>query len=288
MRWILLLMLIGVLPATAAERSGATLYREACAHCHGRNARGDGPGTAIFTTAPRNLRSGIMQRYPIHELVRRIREGTPLDLSRDLGSVVARAGDVALLVRHLRRLPDIDSSLVRPGTELWIDRCEGCHGPWGKPWPKGGPANVPDLSQTFNLPGQTRPAMLERLRHFGRRSAALGDPITRADAETVLPYAALFTPGMELFGRYCSGCHGENGRPVEDIGDTIGRPSVIFDRTYMDTHDDDALAKNVWHMLSAERPQMPHLGRHLDDDEVRRIVLYLRGLKPDRPVATRP
>jgi mono/diheme cytochrome c family protein len=144
----------------------------------------------------------------------------------------------------------------------------------------------------LNLGDVSRDALLARLRHWNRRATRNGPPaVSRDEARAIRPYAELFSPGMELYGRYCAGCHGDDGWPPErGLGGPEG-PTVLFDRQYMEAHDDSAIAARVWHMLAEQWPRMPHLQTRVSDGQVGTIVRYLRAryhVRPVRAARTRP
>jgi mono/diheme cytochrome c family protein len=85
-------MLLSVSGAFAAEPPGAVLYRRHCARCHGLAADGKGGAASLFATPPRDLRHGVLDRHSVLELTRRIRQGTPLTLDREVGGLAARTG----------------------------------------------------------------------------------------------------------------------------------------------------------------------------------------------------
>jgi mono/diheme cytochrome c family protein len=114
-----LLSLIAV-TGHAAPPDGAALYSRHCERCHGITGRGDGPDAEIFTTPPRNLRDGVLQRHSTEDLARRIRIGTPLELALDLPALRARAADVEALAAHLRRLPTVNWRRVELGHMVYL------------------------------------------------------------------------------------------------------------------------------------------------------------------------
>ena len=140
----LAVLLLAASPAAARQRgqpSGRQLYLEQCARCHGTGRRGDGPDAPFFSPQPRDLTTGFVAKYAASELVARIREGTPLSLAIDPEGRAARARRVEDILTHMRRLPGIDWAEVDEGGRLYGQRCEVCHGQFGKPWPKG---DLPD------------------------------------------------------------------------------------------------------------------------------------------------
>lgn len=259
-------------------RDGGALYRAYCAYCHGSSGRGDGPGAAMLQTPPRNLRDGVLARYDVDTLVRMVRDGAPLPLALDPAALRRREDEVETLVGHLQRLPRIDWDLVERGEEIYLDRCETCHGPYGRPGaPTSDGAPMPrDLSD----PGFQRSVgdrdLREAVRHGRPGMRPFADPPSDDDTRALVAFVRILSPGYALYGRYCAGCHGEDGLGDEMV-DPGRAPRVAFDRAYFTGRDPERLRLDVWHMLGKERPSMPHFRRRLDDDQARAIILYLKG-----------
>ncbi len=266
----------------AAEEDGKHLFRRHCAICHGIAGRGDGPDAELFEPPPRDLREGFLRQYSSEALVDRVREGTPLALVFDRKALHRHADEVEALAAYLERLPTIDWRRVERGEELWVGRCELCHGPSGKPppgVPHGVRARPPDLSS---------PAFQERAREHSLTAAVLhqvagmtplpDQVLSVHDTRALEAFVRLFSPGFEIYGRYCAGCHGDDGRPVAEFNESPKRPTAVFDRRYFETHDQEAARLRVWHMLAEQKPAMPHLARELTVPEARAIVRYLQAL----------
>jgi mono/diheme cytochrome c family protein len=102
----------------------------------------------------------------------------------------------------------------------------------------------------------------------------------------VVAYVRLFSPGYELYTRFCAVCHGPDGHPPEMDTDAIGEaeampeelPQVVFNQTYFRTRPEAQVRRNVQHMLWQGRAIMPHFNGQLSRDEVREILNYLRSL----------
>lgn len=266
--------------AHAAPLDGARLYRGSCAGCHGPDARGDGPDAALYDPPPRNLRDGTLKRYPIDELVRRVRTGETLSLLLDSEQLRQRSADVEAVVAHLRRLPDVDWPRAERGEEMWVDRCEVCHGNAGKP-PRRLPAGIKhpaDLSDGTKLATLDDAALHDLLRHGRKGMPALTPRLSPDDVEALGQYARLFSPGLTIYEKYCAACHGDDGHPGDEIVEGIRRPEVNFDREYFRTHDEELLRLKAWHMVSEQKPSMPHFARVLTVAQVRAVIQYLRRL----------
>lgn len=280
-----LLLATATVPATAQARiaapaDGGHLYREYCASCHGLAGRGDGPDAAIFVARPRNLREGFLPRYKTEDLVRRVREGRPLELALDLPALRAHATDVEAVVAYLRRLPTIDWRSIGRAEATYVDRCALCHGMYGRPGaelPHG--VRAPrDLSDPTFQQSIKDDELATLVRHGRTGMPALTPRVTETDAQALTRFVRLLSPGFELYARYCAACHGDDGRGEDGLAETLSRPSVVFDRTYFARRDPERLRASVWHMLAEEKPAMPHYRHLLNDAKARAIIEYLKQL----------
>ena len=264
--------------AGAAAPDGRRLYEENCERCHGVTGRGDGPDATLFASPPRDLQSGFLDRYPTDDLVRRVRSGVPLELGLDVAALRARAADVEAIARHLERLPTIDWRRVEEGQEVYVDRCELCHGSTGKSeltLPPG--ARAPrDLSDPAYQATVDDRALAELVRHGRAGMPAIGPPMARDEVEALAAFVRLLSPGYVLYDRYCAACHGDDGRGAGSLAEEDERPSVVFDRKYFARRDPEQVRTAVWHMLATKRPSMPHFRRVLSSAEVRAIIGYLK------------
>jgi mono/diheme cytochrome c family protein len=270
--------------ATAAATEGAALFQGHCTPCHGPEGRGDGPDADRFDPPPRNLRSGFLRRVPVSELVERIRHGSPMSLAYDPKGLHDRTTDVDALIEHLRRLPTTPWRVVERGEELWVDRCEVCHGVAGKP-PRVRPVGIktpPDLSDGRRVRALDNESLARLIRHGRKGMPALVPRVSAADVAALSAYLQMFSPGHQTYNRYCATCHGEDGHPGDEVVEGMRRPGVVFDQEYFAGRDDDQLRLKVWHMVGDQKPAMPHFARRLSDAQVRAIVQYLRAL-PVKP-----
>ncbi len=159
---VVLAALVLPLPRVEAELDGARFYRRDCARCHGPHGRGDGPDVAIFTSPPRDLRTEFITKYSTNVLVQRVRRGSALKLTVDPKALEERNRDVTSLVAHLERLPAIDWRLAETGLDKYAERCEPCHGRYGRP-PTVLPAGV-TVTHDLSDPGFQRDTPDEALR----------------------------------------------------------------------------------------------------------------------------
>jgi mono/diheme cytochrome c family protein len=269
--------LVGATAALATPPDGGVLYRTHCAGCHGDRGRGDGPDAALFVAPPRDL-AEVLDRYDAATLVRRVRDGAALPLLLDRRALGTRLTEVEEVVTFLHALPAIDWRRVEPGEELWIDRCELCHGAFGRP-PATLPPGVgppPDLSAPAVQRALDDEALVRIVRHGHRGMPAIPPLRGEPEARALAAFVRVLSPGYELYTRHCAACHGEDGRPQSDFAEPLRRPPVVFDRAYLARRDPEALRAAVWHMLAEQKPAMPHFRDVLDAAEARAIVEYLR------------
>jgi mono/diheme cytochrome c family protein len=263
-------------PSRASGLDGAVIYARRCERCHGVTGRGDGPDARLFLTPPRDLQSVFLARYGTEDLVRRIRSGIPLELALDPAGLRDRAGEVEAIAAHLERLATVNWRRVEEGIEVYVDRCEVCHGRSGAPDAvPGSPLPARDLSDPAFQRATTDAALAAVIEHgHGGMPAPLA--ITAKERLGLIAFVRLLSPGYTLYDRYCATCHGDDGRGSGTFGEEAGRPTVVFDRAYFRRHDPEHVRAAVWHMLATARPAMPHLGRQIRDDEARAVVDYLK------------
>ena len=272
---------LAVTSARGQQRDGRFLYEAHCAECHGPKARGNGVDADLFSPPPANLRAGILSKYPEDALVERIRHGRPLALARDAERWRARAGDTEVLIAYLRRLPTLPWRRLERGQELYVDRCEACHGPFGHPSTivAQGAAKPPrDLSDPDYQRRTPDATILEQARHGFRGMPAVEGLDVDENRDALVAYVRLLSPGYEHYSRFCAGCHGDDGRGPGVDWASAPRPHVVFDEAYFAKKDQELLRRQIWHMLDDHQPQMPHMSRVLTPRDVRAILGYLRSL----------
>ena len=286
-RWVLLtgLMLVAhAMVAGAAEPDGDALYRRHCAPCHGSGGRGDGPDAALFAS---RLREGFLNKYSTAELVRRVREGAALQLGVDPPALQARAAEVEALATYMKALPAIDWAQVEVGREIYVDRCEICHGPYGK-----APAELPpgvarpaDLTAARLAAVRSPAALLALIRRGHDQMPALVPRLAAADGPPLAAFLRLLSPGFESWDRNCTACHGDDGRGEGRLAEALAMPRVVFDAAYFRTHDPEQVRAAIWHMLARQKPTMPHFRWTLTEAQAAAIVAYLQRTEP--PVTPR-
>ncbi|HVO25868.1 MAG TPA: c-type cytochrome [Candidatus Margulisiibacteriota bacterium] len=257
---------------------GRRLYREYCSSCHGISGKGNGEDAALFAAPPRNLREGFLTKYSTDELVRRVREGRPLELALDLPALRVRALEVEELAAYMRRLPGIDWERAAAGEDQYAERCAACHGPGGRPGPTlpAGVRRPRDLSDPKYQSSVSDAELTRAVQHGREGMPALTPRVSDAEARELTVYVRLFSPGFELYASYCAACHGDDGRGNGNLAEEIRRPAVVFDREYFQHMDPEKLRANVWHMVRDEKPMMPHFRVLLTEAQARAIVEYLQ------------
>ena len=268
----------GAARGDAAELNGGRLYRKYCASCHGVSGRGDGPDASIFATPPRNLHEGFLERYSNEDLVRRVREGRPLELALDLPALRARASEVEALVAYLTRLPTVNWVRAERGREIYAERCELCHGPHGRPGPRLPPGVRPprDLSDAAVQRSIGDKELLILVRHGRDGMPALTPRVPESAEAPLAAFVRLLSPGFALYDTYCANCHGDDGRGVHTVAEVIPLPKMVFDRAYFSQRDPEQLRAAVWHMVAEQKPMMPHYRWTLDEAQARAIIEYLK------------
>lgn len=280
----IVVLLVAVVSADARERaepSGRQLYLDNCARCHGLAGRGDGPDAPFFSPPPRDLTTGFLGKYADEDLVARLRDGIPLSLAADPEGRKIRAGRVEDIVRHLRRLPDIDWVEVDAGGVLYGNRCEVCHGQFGQPWPAPDlPAGVTAMPKDLRDPAVQRSMTDEELvrafRHGKESMPATAKKLSKDETEQLVAFVRVLSPGFETYSFYCAGCHGDAGGGDGIMARDGGGPTVVFDEEYFASKDPDALRAMVWHMMDVGGGGMPHFRDVVDDAQLDAIVEYLK------------
>jgi mono/diheme cytochrome c family protein len=258
--------------------AGRRLFLRDCASCHGRDARGDGPDAALFAPPPPALTGASLRRQPTAALVARITGDRTRSLTLDPAALRRRATDVEAIAAHLERLPTVHWRTVERGQEIYVDRCEICHGPYGRPQGNAPPGvGTPrDLSEPLTQRLDDA-EIIEAMRQGHRAMPALVPVVPPEDARATAAFVRLLSPGFERYTRYCAACHGDDGRGTGSFAESGSLPSVVFDRAYFRRHDAEQVRTAVWHMLDAQAPGMPHLRRRLTAAQAEAIVAYLRA-----------
>lgn len=274
---VFLIALGAAAPGRAASvTDGGALYRQRCAACHGERGRGDGPDAALCASRPRDLHDGVLDQLPEDEVVRRVLDGR---LTFDPPAMRARAADVESLVAYLRRLPDVDWHAADAGAALYAERCEVCHGIYGRPSgaPPPGVRTLRDLSDPALQRTVSDADLVAAVRHGRAGMPALTPRLTASQATQVAAFVRLLSPGHTTYTQYCATCHGDHGVGSGSFAEAYRAPTAIFDRAYFARHDDEDLQRNVWHMLEDHQPAMPHFRGTLSSAQVRAILRYVKS-----------
>ncbi len=280
---LLVALFLGPAIGEAKERSapsGREVFLEECARCHGADRAGGGPDAPFFSPAPRDLTTGFLAKYDEEELLARLRDGTPLSLSVDEEGRRTRAKRVESLLAHMRRIPDIDWTEVDAGGVIYGARCEVCHGQFGKPWPAAdlpeGVSPPKDLRDPSVQRSMTDRELMAAFKHGTGGMPAVPPKLTEGEAEQLLAFVRVLSPGFETFSFYCAPCHGDAGRGGGILVRGEEGPTVVFDETYFEEKDPDALRATVWHMMDVGGGGMPHFRGVVADERLRAVVEYLK------------
>ncbi len=266
-------------PASAEPApNDALLYLTECASCHGATGRGDGPDASLFLPGPRNLRAGFLEGRETADLLRSILDGARRPIALDPQALRKRLADTESIVEHLEAIPKLNGRLVEQGEEVYVDRCELCHGPFGRP-PPARPAapSPPDLSAPAFQRSIDDDQLVQAVRHGRPGMPGIPALSNAADARALVAFVRLLSPGFELYRRHCASCHGDDGHPEREFVEARHRPTVVFDRSWLERRDPTQLRAAVSHMLEERQPGMPHFRTTLSDGEARAILRYLRG-----------
>ena len=89
--------------------------------------------------------------------------------------------------------------------------------------------------------------------------------------------------GQRLYYAYCVECHGRDGRGSWRAALFLLRPGNLADPPRMSSHTDQYLFDIVKHGgAPVGRPGMPAFGYHMSDEDIRRLVAYIRTLSSER------
>jgi mono/diheme cytochrome c family protein len=157
-------------------------------------------------------------------------------------------------------------------------RCKECHGAFGRsPWDDKGTPKPRDLSRPAFQRSTSDDELVRAVRHGRRGMPAIATVRSDADARALVAFVRILSPGFELYSRHCASCHGDDGHPQREFVDARQRPTVVFDREWLERRDPGQLRAAVSHMLEEREPGMPHFRSMLSGREVQAIVGYLRG-----------
>lgn len=269
----------------AGDERGRRLFMANCSRCHGDTAVGDGPDGALLRNRPADLRrSGVLDAYSRSVLVDRIRDGKNLRLEIRPGAIEKQADQAESIYRLLTRFPTTDWKKIDAGEQVYLDRCQPCHGRYGRPQPPlpAGLQRPPrDLSDPAFQNEISTGGIVDRVRHGKQGMPALVPQISERDGKSLAAFVRLLSPGYETYDRFCSTCHGPHGEGATGaLLATPGLPHFAFDARYFGKRSSDEVRMAVWHMLEDKTPSMPHFADSLTVPEVDAILSYLRSLPP--------
>ncbi len=277
--------------ATHKLTQGEVLFLRHCAGCHGTSARGDGAVGPALGIRPRNLRqTGLFTDETEPAWVNRILHGRAMSVSVLSTKALPDEGDIEQLAQHLRRLPSLPWREIDSGERVYDSLCLSCHGVYGH---GDGP-----LATTLPVPPRdfvaapfqqqvTDEALFHTISEGKGTMPGSADVLSADDRKAVIAFIRLFTPGYELYDRYCVGCHGNKGRPASrEILDILGQgdtwePPPALDHEFFRTRNDERLRKGIRRMLTLNRMPMPHFAGELTAEQVRLVIGYLRTLPPE-------
>lgn len=271
-----------------ANPSGEVLYQRECAPCHGVAGRGDGPEAATFLDKPRDL-SRFAVAEPTSRIVDRVRRSRLRILAIDQNVVATRRKQMPEeLVGYLQKMQDLTAPVVLRGANVYSDRCEICHGPYGRPLlvnPALGevrrttPARA-DFQKTVG-----DPELLAHARGDGHPKVAGFEPVASAeDAGALIAYLRVLSPGFERYSLWCAGCHGDAGNGDGVFATGVDKPNVVLDEAYLAAQDPAELRRKVMHVLTDPEPAVPHYQRSLSAGQTRSILVALRNARAAEPL----
>jgi mono/diheme cytochrome c family protein len=222
------------------------------------------------------------------ELVARILLGKDLRVPYYSPGALHTDAEVNALISYLRRLPTISWEQLEAGENVYDALCLSCHGVYGH---GDGimAAPLPSAPRDLSSPSyQSQVNDEELLRIIAEGKGAMpgtADVLSSQELHAVVAFVRHFSPGFELYDRFCTGCHGSDGRPPtlafqEMFGISPGREDQppVLDQAYMQMHSDEHLRVWARHMLKENRLGMPHFAGELTAEKVRQILTYLRPL----------
>ncbi len=266
-------------PADAAD--GRALYERSCAPCHGVAGRGDGTEASSFLPKPPVLDASSLAGSSADALVARLRDGLPLTLAPGAGALGRRLGPVEELTTHVERLPEVDWRRVDAGRAVYDARCAACHGPFGAPLaasalPPGVQRPPRDLRDPTFQRATSDAALMAAMEHGKDGMPAIPGLREPGQAESVVVFLRVLSPGFETYSIYCAACHGDDGRGDGVLARGASRPPKAFDRAWRAAKDPEQLRVDVAHMMATHGATMPHLRGALSDAELRAIVRWLK------------
>ena len=250
-------------PGTA---SGATIYGQQCALCHGANGgnlRGHSLSLSTISgvvTSGQGSMSGFSGRLSAADINSVAQYVLSVGVSSGVTTTTAAAGSAL------------------SGANLYMQNCSGCHGLHGEGGPGGAVAGTSlSRSQTISvitggtggMPGFASQLSAAEIAAIADHvlgtagSGATGDPTASAGrSEDQLLIPPELTEGHALFGRFCAACHGANGE---------GGPGGAVAGVSLSAVELDEIIRNGV-------GSMPGFAGQMSDEELAALVAYTEAL----------
>ena len=84
-------------------------------------------------------------------------------------------------------------------------------------------------------------------------------------------------PAAQLYGKYCSSCHGKDGR-AKTVKAKFNHARDLADSKWQDDVSDERIFNSIMNGRN-QRGNMPAFGKKLNEREAEALVTYVRGLK---------
>jgi mono/diheme cytochrome c family protein len=238
---------------------------------------------------PSLRRPALWTEYSDAELLAKVLYGRDLSVVFDAEPALSSDADVTALTVYLQRLPSMAWEQVNQGQEIYDSWCVSCHGLYGRGdglMATQLPAPPRDLSSAVYQSQVSDADVWHAVADGKGAMPGVGDLMDAEQLRAVVAYVRVFSPGYELYTRFCAVCHGADGHPPEMDTDAIGEaeampevlPQVVFNHSYVRLHSEAQVRRNVQHMLQGSRAIMPHFDRELSQAQVQAILSYLRTL----------
>lgn len=276
--------------------AGEVLYINNCSDCHGWEGRGNGQAAKLMgISAPILLHEELVTEKSENKFVDWVLSGKALKLQLAENTSPQTKEEFTALLTYLKKLPTVDWEEIDAGQQVYDGLCVNCHGLYGHG--DGGlasqiPGPLKDISN-FDYQQKHSDAELQQIIAKGRGAMPGNeDVLNREEIKSVTAFVRFLTPGYEKYDRFCAGCHGLDGSPVEivalseDEREDIGFESIdmpTFDDAYFKSHTDQQIIVKIQHMWEQEAITMPHFAEQLKPDQVRAIFRYLRSLIAEYP-----
>ncbi|HEY2989441.1 MAG TPA: c-type cytochrome [Candidatus Binatia bacterium] len=222
MRWVLITLLGTLLAgcagqdmakpfqpsATASAKpprrltEGEALYLRYCSSCHGWEARGDGPVARVMGVHPPGLRGPQFHgRYTEAELTAWVLFGDSLLTLPDPTKIASTEAEIAALIAHIKRLPQIDWENIDNGRQSYDSLCAYCHGTYGRGdgIMASAQASPPRDLSARSFQAKTSDEELIRTVAEGKGNMpGAKDVLSAEEIRSVVAYLRVLSPGYEM------------------------------------------------------------------------------------------